>query len=159
MATDGEKEGRRGEEGGREGRREENSVASKQFEAPDFVAVPPFFYFLYETILLLFCSCCFLRSCSVSITCNNANKYGHDIVERIYGTYALRKQCASPCHPQAHYLKHRWQCHGVDTNGHVLLHALDTTKERHERRGRRERRGMASLYRITPKETHPLFYN
>ena len=26
-------------------------------------------------------------------------------------------------------MKHRWQCHGVDTNGHVLLHALNTTKE------------------------------
>ena len=24
--------------------------------------------------------------------------------------------------------KHRWQCHGVDTNGHVLSHALETTR-------------------------------
>ena len=46
-----------------------------------------------------------------------------------------------PCTPlEAYNLKHRWQCHGVDTNGHVLLHALDTTKERHERRERRGRR-------------------
>ena len=66
MATDGEKEGRRVEEGGREGRREENSVASKQLEAPDVLLSHPFLNFLYETILLLFCSCCSLRSCSVS---------------------------------------------------------------------------------------------
>ena len=45
MATDGEKEGRRVEERGREGRREENSVAGTQLEAPDSVAVPPLFLF------------------------------------------------------------------------------------------------------------------
>ena len=36
-----------------------------------------------------------------------------------------------PCTPlEAYNLKHRWQCHGVDTNGHVLLYMPWTPQER-----------------------------